>query len=136
MIPCVRFKPTVILGEQPTPCQARLITAIDLCARLLGVELTLTCGREGHIVTDPHTRGLALDVSVANLAMDQIDKAYFYLRSVLGDLFTVLYEVPTEPADPRLKAIAFLNAQATAPHFHVQRKKGTSFPPALASSPS
>ncbi len=112
-----------------TPALARLVCALDMTARMQGFDLTVTCGREGHPPHDPHTLGAALDVRVSNLA------AYNYLRSVLGDLFYVQYEVAATPVNGSLKNIAVVNPEATAPHFHCQAKKGTVYPPQDGSFP-
>ena len=93
------------------------------------MNLEITCWNEGHGPTDPHTLGEAADVSVKGLSADQIEMVLMALRSTLGPLFTVLYEVPKVPSDPTLRPIAYVNVDATGPHLHVQRKKGTIFPP-------
>ncbi len=72
---------------------------------------------------------LAVDVRTLDIAPDKIVQAYNYLTSILGALFTVLYEVPSMPANGALQTIAYINAGATAPHFHVQVKKGHTYPP-------
>ena len=128
MIPCIRVTPTVEF-DLLTPAVIRILSALDLAARHHGVELTVTCGREGHPPGDPHTRGAALDIRTANLSPDLTIRVYQYLRSVLGDLFTVLYEGPVALANGALANIATVNPGATAYHFHVQVLKGTIYPP-------
>lgn len=128
MIPCVRFKSGVRVDPM-TPALARIICNLDMAARIVGVELTVTCGRESHGAGDPHTLGKALDVRAADLTPEKIIQNYHYLQSVLGELFTVLYEVPTAPVNGALNNIAYVNADATAPHFHIQLKKGVEYPP-------
>lgn len=112
-----------------TPCLARLVCALDMTARMQGVDLTVTCGREGHPTHDPHTLGQAVDVRVSDMLPEKVLSAYSYLRSILGDLFYVQYEVPTTPVNGSLKNIAVVNPDATAPHFHAQARKGTVYPP-------
>lgn len=124
----VHAKPTVQLGL-PAPAGFRILSAIDQATVLCGVDLVLSCGREGHGPADPHTLGEAYDVSVKDLTADQILRVHATLQRLLGPLFTVLYETPRPPTDARLTGIATINAQATAPHVHVQRKTGTIFPP-------
>jgi hypothetical protein len=124
----VRFKDGVRL-DPVTPTQVRLLTALDMCARMQGIDLTVTCGREGHPAGDVHTRGEALDVRVIDLSSEKVLASYNYIRQVLGDLFTVLYEVPNTPTTTALRQIAYINAQATAAHFHIQPVKGTTYPP-------
>lgn len=114
----ITFKTGVVL-DPPTSTQACILAAL---AALGTVEVT--CGREDHPDADPHTLGLALDVSVAGLSADLIERRLETLRATLGAGFTVLYEVPTVPADPTLRHLATVNVDATAPHFHIQLKKG------------
>lgn len=128
MIPCVRFKDGVRLDPM-TPALARLLTAVDMTARMQGVDLTVTCGREQHPIADPHTRGAAIDVRVSNLTAEKIVTSYHYLRSLLGDLFTVLFETPHAWTEDAIQKIAYVNVSATAPHFHLQVKKDTIYPP-------
>ena len=127
-ISCVRFKSSVVLDPM-TPTLARLLCAVDMTARMMGVDLTVSCGREGHGPTDPHTLGAALDISVFNLTPDLIVRSLNYMQAGLGELFYMQYEVPGTPVNGALKNIAVINPQATAPHFHVQAKKGTVYPP-------
>ncbi len=129
MIPCVRFKDGVKLDPM-TPALARILAALDIAARWRGHDLTVTCGREGHPLTDPHTRGQAIDVRVLDLSPDDVLKLFQYLRALLGDLFTILYEVPATPVNGGLKNIATVNPKATAAHFHVQVSKHVgAYPP-------
>lgn len=129
MINCVRFRPSVLLDPM-TPTLARLLGALDQTARDLLVDLTVTCGREGHPPTSAHNRGAALDVSVANLTPERIVQAYRYLCQLLDvERFTILYEAPEMPASDDLKPIAFIAPAATGPHFHLQVKKNTIYPP-------
>lgn len=128
MIPCVRFKDGVQM-QPMTPCLARLICALDMTARMQGNDFTVSCGREGHAATDPHTHGQAIDVSVAGMVPEKVLSAYNYFRSILGDLFYVQYEVPATPVNGSLKNIAVVNPDATAPHFHAQSRRGTAYPP-------
>lgn len=127
-IPCVRFKDGVRLDPM-TPTLARLICALDMTARIQGIDLTVTCGRENHSPNDPHTRGAALDVRVSDLSPEKILSSYKCVRSVLGDLFYVQYEVNAVPVNGALRNIAVVNSAATAPHFHLQALKGTIYPP-------
>src|SRR5678810_1000544 len=124
MIGCVRFKDGV-RTDPMTPAVARIITALDIAARWRSHDLTVTCGREGHPASDPHTLGRALDVRVRDLTPDETIKLYTYLQSLLGDLFRVIYETPIQPTK-----IAYVNAGATAPHFHIQvAKDQPEYPP-------
>ena len=129
MIPCVRFKEGVRL-DPLTPTLARTLCGLDMTARMQGIDITVTCGREDHKAGDPHTLGHALDVRVSDMTPEKILASFHYLKSVLGDPFTVIYEVPATPVNGALKNIAFINQDATAPHLHVQlRRFLTTYPP-------
>lgn len=127
-IPCVRFKDGVRC-DPLTPTLAHLLWALDCAARIHGTDLTVTCGREDHDPGDPHTRGAALDVRVADLSPDKVLAVYKYLASTLGADFTVLYEAPNKPMDATLAKIVYVNASATAAHLHLQPRKFTVYPP-------
>ena len=107
-----------------------ILSALALAAQSCSVNLWLSCGNEGHDPTDPHTLGNALDVSVTGLGAETIRQLHTTLQNTLGPNFTVLYEVPTDPTDPLLAPIAYVNPQAPGPHLHLQLKKGlTDYPP-------
>jgi hypothetical protein len=124
--PVLRFAPSVTL-DPPTPAWARILAACDQAVRLLGRDLTVTCGREGHAQTDPHTRGSAIDVRTRDLPEATILTLYDFLKAQLGTAFTVLYEVKAKP-NGVLAAIAYVNPDATAQHLHIQVRKKTTFP--------
>lgn len=110
---------------------AVILKALARQARLSSWDWVISCGTEGHPETDPHTRGCAYDVSLANFPNSQsIARAHAALRLELGATFTVLFETPYPTIDPDLAPIAYLNADATARHFHIQVKRGLSYPPA------
>lgn len=111
------------------PAGFRILAAIDTTAMMVGRDLEITCGTEGHAPTNPHTLGEAYDVGVRGLSVADIVRVKDVLRSALGPSFTVLYECPELPADGMLARIATVNELATAPHFHIQRKRGTVYPP-------
>lgn len=111
------------------PAGFRILSALDQAAQACRFDLVITCGTDGHPPADPHATGEAYDVSVKGMAPETIIDLTVCLERLLGPLFTVLYEVPVLPPDPRLKALATLNVHATGPHVHVQRKHGTTFPP-------
>lgn len=129
--PVVRAAPDVTF-ERIAPAGFRLLAAIDNLSRILSLDVLITCGTNDHPEGDPHTTGEAYDVRVRDWTVPQVLKAITFLRQILGERFTVLYEVPQEPTDPQLKAIAFVNAGASAAHLHLQRKRGTTFPPPAA----
>lgn len=111
------------------PAGFRILSAIDQAAQSCKVDLTITCGTDSHALPDPHVTGEAFDVSVQSLSAQQIADVKVALERTLGPLFTVLYEVPQTPSDPTLRPMAYVNVKATGRHFHIQRKKGTTFPP-------
>lgn len=117
--------------DRPTPAGARIIAALDRTASVCRTNLHITSGTDGAHggPTDPHARGEAFDVSVIGMDPFLIVQVHQYLAQLLGPLFTVLYEAPTPPADARLKEIVYVNRDATAPHFHLQPKKGSTWPP-------
>jgi hypothetical protein len=115
--------------DRIAPAGFRILAALDNAARVMGVDLTITCGTEGHPSDDPHSTGEAVDVSVSGLSILLVLKFHLLFKQLLGDLFTVLYEVPKVPDDPDLAKIAYVNAAASGPHFHIQRRKHTTFPP-------
>lgn len=127
-IPVLRAKAGVMF-ERIAPAGFRILAALDGLTKVLASDQDITCGTEGHADDDPHTRGEAYDVSVRNMNVAMVLKAKTYLEQVLGSRFTVLYEVPTRPLDAVLASIAFLNPDASAPHFHIQPKKATLYPP-------
>lgn len=127
----VRARPSVKFATI-APAGFRILSAIDQAAQQCGVNLTVTAGTDSHQSPDPHCSGEAFDVSVQGLTPAQIVDVRASLATTLGPLFTVLYERPDVPTDPALKAIAFVNTKATGPHLHIQRKKGTQFPPQAA----
>ncbi len=126
MTPCVLFKDGVTLGDPPTSCQVRILSAYDQGARLLGVPLTVTSGRDAH-TTGSHPKGLALDIRTENLSEAQTLTLFNFVRKTLGPDFTVLYERKAKTAGV-LGPITTVNANATAPHIHAQLRIGSSFP--------
>ena len=111
------------------PAGFRILAALDQAAQDCLVDLMITSGTDSHGSLGAHPSGEAYDVSVHMLSAQQIGDVKAHLEDTLGPLFTVLYEVPQVPSDPTLRSIAYINAKATGPHLHCQRKKGTTFPP-------
>lgn len=106
----------------------RILAALDNATKVLSCDLTIAAGTNDH-TTGRHPLGEAYDVSVKDLALQTILKLKTYLDQALGARFTVLYEVNAPPTEPELAAIAFVNPAATGKHFHIQVKKGTTYPP-------
>lgn len=126
-IPMVQVKKGVVL-HPITPALIRLIGVTDQAVRLLGRDLTITCGREGHAIGDPHTRGEAIDIRTRDLPEGTILTLFNWLKATLGSAWTVLYEVPERPHGV-LASICYVNPSASAQHIHVQPRRGTSWPP-------
>jgi hypothetical protein len=119
----IAFKPGVTCGDPPTPCQVRILGALDRASLTINHPLTVTAGRNDHRLPDPHARGLAVDVRANDLTDGQILALLDALGRDLGPSFTVLYESPTRPAGV-LASVAYVNPSATGVHCHVQLKKG------------
>lgn len=112
------------------PAGFRLLAALDGATRVLGVNLMIKCGTEDHPPTDPHSLGKAYDVRTKDLPKPVLLKLLAYLQQVLPPAqFTILLETPVAFTDPDLARLQYLNPHATAPHLHLQLKKGTTFPP-------
>jgi hypothetical protein len=127
MIPVVRCKPEVAFARI-APAGFRILAALDGASKVLGFDMWITAGTDSH-TTGRHVTGEAYDISVKDWSVPILLKVKRYLEQVLGDRFTVLYEVPTTPSDPDLAQIAYVNGDATGPHLHVQVKKGSEYPP-------
>lgn len=126
MTPVVRCLDSVKLDPM-TPALVRLLSVLEQAAQTLKRDLVVTCGREGHAPTDPHSRGLALDVRTRDIADGPLIALLAFLRERLGPAWTVLYEVPVRPAGVRGQG-AWVNPKASAEHCHIQPVKGTSWP--------
>jgi hypothetical protein len=126
-IPVLRQSPACEFARI-APAGFRIIAALDHCTQVIAHDLTITAGTNDH-TTGRHPLGEAFDVRTRDLLPAQILRVRQVLQSVLGPRFTVLYETPTKPTDPMLVDIATINPEASAPHFHVQAKKGTTYPP-------
>jgi len=111
------------------PAGSRLIAALDRACQVCQVHLTVSCATADHAPDDPHTTGDAYDVSVSTLTPAQLVRVHQFLTETLGPLFTVLYEVPRTSDTPQLQLIEYVNPHATGPHLHLQRAKGTTYPP-------
>ncbi len=119
---CVTWKDGAV-WTVPTSAGVHILSALDRAASLCRVDLQVTAGTNDHVLPDPHAQGLAFDVSVKGFDASMINMIRNYLNTTLGAEFTVLYECPSKPTDIGLANIAYINAGATAPHFHVQLAK-------------
>lgn len=128
---CLRVKSGVLFDVRTPhgaihaapPAQRRMLSVCEQATEVLRKDLTITCGTDSHGVTDPHSRGTALDLRTRDLTQGQILALHKFLKDELGADFTVLYEVPEKPVGV-LGAIAYVNPKATASHIHVQVRKG------------
>lgn len=106
---------------------ARLLAALDVTARRLKIDLTITCACEGHPETDPHFVGEAYDVRTKNLTDD-------VKRRVLKQVMLELVD-GDNPMDAPIAASGGLGTLhfwgwiehpgADNEHLHVQRRHGT-----------
>lgn len=130
-LPCLYVKSGVDLNGL-TPAGARILAVVALAPLALGFDITITCGKEGHTATDPHTLGAALDVRTVDLTPEQVLALYKYCGGQLGsDFFTTLYEVPLHerPALPvELVDLVYTPSNPDAQHLHLQRRIGTAYP--------
>lgn len=140
MIPVVRFKEGVRLqGPKPddgmlAPGGVRILAHLDALSRVLGRDITVTSIWRDNSVG--HKAGTAVDVSVRGLDEPQIRQMWTWLNLALGQqFFTVLFEVPPGH-DLAVSDIAVINPAASAPHLHIQTKKGTRYPPLETASPA
>lgn len=131
MTPMVTHRRSVRF-DQIGPAGFKILAAIQQVAEACACDLEITSGTDSHTTPSAHVSGEAYDVSVRGLSAQLIADVKHALTQTLGPLFTVLYEVPALPSDPTLRPIAYVNAQATGPHLHIQRKKGTTYPPVTA----
>lgn len=117
--------------DVPTSAGVHILGALDRAAPVCRTTLEITSGTDGTHSgpDDPHKRGVAFDVSVHGFSPGLVVQVKTYLEQILGSLFTVLYECPSTPTEPQLAPIALVNPQASAPHFHIQPKRGTVWPP-------
>lgn len=133
MSPVLRCRDGVVLTGL-APGGLRIIAALDTICQRIGKDLWITSAiRENSAA---HARGTAIDVSVVgehsrsddDLTPTEIVAVVQNLRVFLGSRFTVLFEMPTMPKNPELRLIVTVNPKATAPHIHIQVRKGTEFP--------
>ena len=130
----LRHRPSVRF-DLIAPAGFRILSALDRTAYEVRVDLWITSGTDSH-AAGAHPTGEAFDVSVKGFSAQQIADVKASLERYLGPLFTVLYEVPQVPSDPTLRPLAYVNVKATGSHFHIQRKKGTTYPPEPLAPPA
>lgn len=127
MIPCVRVKGGVAFAATVGPYKGTiapagfvLLAAILRAAQAIGHDLTITSGSDGcHSgELDPHHSAEAYDVRTHDLSAEQKATVLGVMQQEAGPLF-----------------YAFLEAAGTDnEHIHAQRKKGTTYPPEVATT--
>jgi len=93
----------------------RILGAIEQVARKLGVDLTVTSGCDGEHSgpSDPHHRGEAYDIRSHDLSNELKPVVLNALQAILpSDMFYAFLESPNTENE----------------HFHIQVKKGTTYP--------
>lgn len=110
------------------PAGFEILSALSGLAKVLRKDVTITSGTDSHTLPDPHSSGEAYDISIWSWAPGEVSQGVQFLRTTLGEAFTVLYEVNKLPTDPLLAPLAYVNPKATGPHMHIQRRKGTVYP--------
>jgi hypothetical protein len=104
-----------VLFTKIAPGGFRILEAINVTARHMGIDLCITsaCDGEHSGPNDPHHRGEAYDVRSHDLTPDQKDLVLSYLTTQLPtDFFYYFLESPGTDNE----------------HFHIQVKKGTTYP--------
>lgn len=103
-----------------------ILDALQLASESLGIDLVITCGQEGHPLTDPHTEGRAYDVR----SRDLTDKS-----GVLFAIMRAFNDGPLAGKDGGLVTDHYFgwleNAGQADEHFHVQVRRGASSTPTI-----
>ena len=126
----LRVKPGVEF-DPIAPAGFRILSALDVTARRLKLDLTITCGSEAHPPTDPHARGEAYDVRSHDFSDDQ-------KRAILREVMLELADDATSDAPlPVSDGIGtnhfwgwLENPGTLTEHFHFQVRRGTVYDPA------
>lgn len=128
-LPCLRVKPGTTFTTI-APGGFRLLAALDAATTVLGRDLTITAGTNDH-TSGKHPIGEAYDVRAADLPDDVCVALIQFLRARVGSAFTVFYETRalTPTMSAALKSLTLVSPGASAPHIHLQVKKGTVWPP-------
>lgn len=131
----VRVKPGVLFNVI-APAGIRLLGALDTTARRLNVDLTITCGTEGHPPADPHSSGEAYDIRTHDFSDDQ---KRVVLRAVLLELSDGSAEDAPVVVGDGLGTRAFWgwieHPGEPNEHIHIQRRNHTVYPPSPSQTP-
>lgn len=126
----VLFKDGVLPIGRLAPAGGRILGALDVMARRLQHNLTVTCADKEHGPTDPHTSGEAFDVRTHDLADDT--KA-----ALLHELMIELSDNPSTDVPKPIVSVPLTNLATTRfyaqienhgqpdEHLHVQRRNNT-----------
>jgi hypothetical protein len=104
------------------PAGFRLLGALERTARRVEIPLVITCACDGHPPGNPHTTGEAYDVRTRTLTPAQ---QALVLRETLLALSDGEADAPTY-AGAGVATRQFYG-QLEVDHFHVQRRKGTTY---------
>jgi len=129
---CIRLKDVTVTPAGLSPAGFRILAAIDHLAQLFLIDMVATSIVRASSTV--HQRGEAVDISVRDWPEWRVMAVWTTLRSSLGTDFAVLYEVPALPDQGILRDIAYHNPSATAPHLHIQLRKGFGVWPPHANS--
>ena len=122
---CVRIKEGVTFNitQETIPAMAHMLSALDMIARLILHDLTITSAADGQHSgpEDPHPLGRALDIRSKDLSDKQI--VLNKIKLFLGDeKFYIFLEDPLSP-----NATEEEKAQSNE-HFHLQVRHGVEYP--------
>lgn len=111
------------------PAGFRILAALDAVSKDWPDDLTITCGTEAHLPTNPHTLGEAYDIRCNDLPdRDTMDAL---VRAIIGRLSEDSEDVPFQASSGWAvrRFWGFVEAFDTPNlHIHIQRRKGTTFP--------
>lgn len=122
---CLRVKPGVQF-DPIAPAGFRILSALEVTARRLKLDITITCGSEDHAPGTPHSLGEAYDFRTHDWTQDQ-------KLAVLREAMLELCDDATSDAPLPVSggtATAHFYGQIEHPnvpneHGHIQRRAGT-----------
>jgi hypothetical protein len=109
----IKVKP----GVQFTCFRDEMIGVWDVIERLfmvIGVEMVITCGTDGHPDADPHPHGFAVDLRTHGVPSEKREPLRQSIADRLGPTYTVLLENPGTDEEKLKHA---------KEHIHVQYRK-------------
>lgn len=126
----VRFKDGVLPIGHLAPAGVRILGALEVTARRLGHDLTVTCVDKEHPPSDPHSLGAALDIRTHDLPDD-------VKRTMLKELMLELSDAASQMDAPMLVSGGWATMHFWGwiehpgepnEHIHTQLRKGVSYP--------